>query len=229
MKRIGVLSVAFAAMLSVACGGGQSNDTTHGNDDAAMGTGATPGTEGAAGTAGENANRGGNIGAQSGAQNWVRERLAGNMAEVKLGELASQRAQNADVKAFGRRMVQDHTKSSDELKQLASQQNIQAPAELEDEHRDQMQRLQNLQGAEFDREYMNMMVENHENTLNALEERVNKEGEDRNARYTPKQTDDQFETRLNQWAAKSAPVVQQHLEQARQLNDKIGRRMTDNQ
>ncbi len=39
----------------------------------------------------------------------------GNMAEIKMGELAAQKASNADVKAFGQQMVTDHTKANDEL------------------------------------------------------------------------------------------------------------------
>jgi putative membrane protein len=215
MKRIGILSVAFAAMLTVACGGdGRDHDAT---------TQATPpaaGTPGAEGTAGETVDRG--------LQNWTEERLVSGMAEVRLGELASERAQNAEVKAFGRRMVQDHTKAGDELKQIASRHNMQAPMQLDDDHQGHIDRLSKLQGAEFDREYINLMVDNHEKTLNALEDRVEKQGDEPNVQFTAKQSDKPFESDLNRWAADAAPVVQQHLEQARQLKEKVDRRMTDN-
>jgi putative membrane protein len=221
MKRIGLLSAAFAAMLTVACGGDANNERTAANDTAAVGT------------AGEGANPNANPAADrnnvsNGSRDWVEDRLVGGMTEVKLGELASQKARNADVKAFGRMMVQDHTKAGEELKQLASQHNIQAPAQLDDEHRDKVDRLSKLQGAEFDREYMNQMVDDHENTLEALEERLEKQGNDENATYTPKQNDNRVDAQLNQWAAKTVPTVQKHLARARQLNDKIGRRTTDN-
>ena len=216
MKRIGILSAALAAMLTVACGGdGRDNEATNPNA-----TAPAAGTSGAEGTAGENVNRG--------AQNWTEERLMGGMAEVKLGELASERAQHAEVKAFGRRMVQDHTKAGDELKQVASQYNVQPPMQLDDDHQEQMDRLSKLQGAEFDREYINLMVDNHEKTLSALEDRVEKQGEEPNVQFTAKESDNPFESGLNRWAANTAPVVQQHLEQARQLKEKVDRRMTDN-
>jgi putative membrane protein len=89
-----------------------------------------------------------------------------------------------------------------------------------------MDRLTKLQGAEFDREYMNLMVDNHEKTIDALEERVDTKGDDRNPQYTPKTTDDQFDSRINQWAAKAAPTVHKHLEKAKQINEKLGRRRT---
>jgi putative membrane protein len=217
MKRIGLLSAALAAMLTVACGGDANNDRTAANDSAAVGT------------AGEGANADADRNnASNGARDWVEDRMLGGMTEVKLGELASQKALNADVKAFGRMMVQDHTKAGEELKQLATQHNIQTPAELDDEHRDKIDRLSKLQGAEFDREYMSQMVDDHENTLEALEDRLDKEGTDENPTYTPKQNDNRVDAQLNQWAAKAAPTVQKHLARAKQVNEKLGRRTTDN-
>ena len=217
MKRIGLLSAALAAMLTVACGGDANNDRTAANDSAAVGT------------AGEGANADADRNnASNGARDWVEDRMLGGMTEVKLGELASQKALNADVKAFGRMMVQDHTKAGEELKQLATQHNIQTPAELDDDHRDKIDRLSKLQGAEFDREYMSQMVDDHENTLEALEDRLDKEGTDENPTYTPKQNDNRVDAQLNQWAAKAAPTVQKHLARAKQINEKLGRRTTDN-
>jgi putative membrane protein len=224
MKRIGILSMAFAAMLTVACGGGRDDRNNPNNDNAAVGTAG----EGAAANANaDRANANDNKAVSDRAQDWVKDQLMGGMAEVKLGELASTKAQNADVKAFGRMMVQDHTKAGNQLKQLASQQNIQPPTDLDQDHRDQMDKLSKLSGAEFDREYMQTMVDDHEKDLDNLEERVDKKGDDANATFTAKQTDDQFESKLNQWAADAAPVVNKHLQRAKQLNDKLGRRTTD--
>jgi putative membrane protein len=215
MKRMGLLSAAFAAMLTVACGGG-TNETTTANDPAAVGT------------AGDAANaEAARNNVSDGSRDWVEDRLMGGMTEVQLGELATTKAQNADVKAFGRMMVQDHTNAGDELKQIASQHNIQAPAQLDDEHRQIIDRLTKLQGAEFDREYISQMVDDHENTLEALEDRVDKEGTDENPTFAPKQDDNRVEADLNQWAAKTAPTVNKHLQRARQLNDKLGRRTTN--
>ena len=213
MKRIGMLSVAFAAILAIGCGDGRRDD------DASRPAGDAP----AVGTAGEGADR--EVGML--ARNWVEDRLEGGLREVKLGELASQKAQNADVKAFGRMMVSDHTKAGDELKQMVAKHNIVAPTALEDDNRDVFERLSKLQGAEFDREYINRMVDDHEATLKALEDRLDKEGDNDNPRYTPKKSDNQFETQLNQWSAKTIPTVRQHLEKAKQLDEKLDRRTTN--
>jgi putative membrane protein len=220
MKRIGLLSAAFAAMLTVACGGDANNERTAANDTAAVGT------------AGEGANPNANPAADrnnvsNGSRDWVEDRLVGGMTEVKLGELASQKAQNADVKAFGRMMVQDHTKAGDALKEIGAKHNVMAPTTLDDDHREKLDRLSKLSAAEFDREYMNTMVDDHEATLKAVEDRVDQSGDDKNPTYTPKKDDNVFDMQLNQWAATAAPTVRKHLDRAKELNDRLGRRTTD--
>lgn len=213
MKRIGILSVTFAAMIAIGCGGdGRDTDANRPATD-------TP----AVGTAGEAPNRDVN----NAARDWAEDRMMGGMTEVKLGELASQKAQNADVKAFGRMMVQDHTKAGNALKEIGAKHNVMSPATLDDDHREKIDRLSKLSAAEFDREYITTMVDDHQNTLEALEDRVDKEGDDKNPRYTPKKDDDAFDMQLNQWAANTAPTVRQHLDRAKQLNDRLGRRTTD--
>ena len=223
MTRTGILAVALAAMVTIACGGNRDTDANRPGDTPAVGTAG----ERPAGTD-ANANRDANRDAGMGVRNWVEDRLEGGMREVKLGELASQNAQSADVKAFGRMMVQDHTKSGEELKQIASKHNITAPADAGEDNREAIERLSKLKGAEFDREYMNMMVEDHEKTMDALEERLDNQGDEQNPRYSPKQSENAIENELNQWAAKAAPTVRKHLERARQIDQKLDQRTTEN-
>jgi putative membrane protein len=212
MKRIGILSVTFAAMLAIACGDGR-------RDEANKPAGDTP----AVGTAGERSAADRDVGPL--VRNWVEDRLEGGMKEVKVGELASQKAQHADVKAFGRMLVQDHTKANEALKQIVSKHNITLNPELDN---DAVERFSKLEAAEFDREYINTMVDDHESTVKALEDRLDKEGPDENPRYTPKKNDNPVEMELNQWAADAIPTVRKHLEKAKELDQKLGRRTTEN-
>src|SRR5690348_15753921 len=67
--------------------------------------------------------------ASSSDANFARKAAQGGMAEVAMGQLAESHAQNADVKSFGQRMVQDHGAANDKLKAAAAQENIQLPAQ----------------------------------------------------------------------------------------------------
>jgi putative membrane protein len=92
---------------------------------------------------------------------FIEEAAKGGMAEVQLGKLAAEKAENAQVKQFGQRMVDDHGKANSQLKQLASAKNVSLPQEIDRSHQREYERLQKLSGAQFDREYMKHMVSDH--------------------------------------------------------------------
>lgn len=96
---------------------------------------------------------------------FVKKAAQGGMAEVELGKLATERAANPEVKKFGERMVTDHTKANDELKEVASKKNIDLPKSLDAKDEATKQKLSTLSGAEFDRAYMSDMVKDHTNDV----------------------------------------------------------------
>jgi putative membrane protein len=63
-------------------------------------------------------------------EKFVREAAEGGMAEIALGELATEKASSNEVKKFGQRMVDDHSKAADELKEIASSKGIRVPDKL---------------------------------------------------------------------------------------------------
>src|SRR5712671_1113768 len=60
---------------------------------------------------------------------FMKKAADGGMAEVELGQLAVQKASSSDVKAFGQRMVDDHGKANEQLKQLAAEKHVDLPQE----------------------------------------------------------------------------------------------------
>ncbi len=94
-------------------------------------------------------------------QKFMKQAAQGGQAEVELGQLAQQKAQSPDVKAFGQRMVNDHTKANDELKQVASQVGVTLPSQPDAKDQAEKARLEKMSGAQFDKAYMNYMVSDH--------------------------------------------------------------------
>src|SRR5580765_5019376 len=60
-------------------------------------------------------------------ETFLKKAAQGGMAEVELGQLAVQKASSDQVKQFGQRMVDDHSKANDQLKQLAQQEHVKLP------------------------------------------------------------------------------------------------------
>jgi len=93
----------------------------------------------------------------------------GGMAEVEMGNLAQQQGSAANVKEFGRKLVQDHTKANNDLKDIASRENITLPADMSADERKTLDRLSKLSGAKFDSEFAKESVDDHEKDIKEFE------------------------------------------------------------
>jgi len=102
-------------------------------------------------------------------QSFVNEAARGGMAAVELGRLAVQRALDPDIKAFAQRMVDDHTRANDELKQLAERKKWKLPTQTTSTQEMTYNRLHDKAGADFDREYAKAMVKHHDHDVKMFE------------------------------------------------------------
>lgn len=93
---------------------------------------------------------------------FIEEAARGGVSEVELGKLAAQKGSSTEVKEFGQRMVDDHSKANQKLQQLASQKGATAPNEMDAASRREYDKLQKLSGAGFDQEYIKAMVQDHQ-------------------------------------------------------------------
>lgn len=96
---------------------------------------------------------------------FLRKASEGGMAEVKLGELASQKASSQDVKDFGQKMVTDHTQLNNEMAPIAQSMGVKAPTKLNKEDQAEYDKLNGLSGDDFDKEYLTFMVKDHHKDL----------------------------------------------------------------
>jgi putative membrane protein len=97
----------------------------------------------------------------AGERTFLREAGYADLAEVQLGQLAKQKASSPEVKQFAERMVNDHTKNYDQLKQVAQQEGVALPDKLSPRDEASKARLEKLSGKEFDHAYMQDMVRDH--------------------------------------------------------------------
>lgn len=138
-------------------------------------------------------------------QEFMNKAAQGGMAEVMLGQTASTKGTSPDVKNFGNRMVSDHGKANDELKQLAQTKGVTLPSDIDDESKKMADKLSKLSGKDFDKEYINGMVEDHEKDVKEFE----------------KASKDAKDPDLKAWASKTLPTLQDHLKMAREAKAKL--------
>ncbi len=96
---------------------------------------------------------------------FLRKAAEGGIAEVKLGQLAAQKASSEDVKAFGQKMVDDHTKLNLEIAQVADSMGVMLPKSMNKEDQAEYDKLNALSGNDFDIEYLTFMVKDHHQDL----------------------------------------------------------------
>ena len=137
---------------------------------------------------------------------FAKEAAQGGMAEVKLGQLAQEKGSNDSVKSFGKRMVDDHSKAGDKLKEVASRESITLPNDLSAKDQATYDRLAKLNGAAFDRAYARDMVKDHETDIAAFQQEASA-GKDES---------------LKSFASETLPTLQDHLKQAKEMMKTLG-------
>ena len=131
---------------------------------------------------------------------FLQKAAEGGKMEVELGNLALQRASNADVKTFAQRMVDDHTKANQQLEELASRKGITLKEREGAAAKQTMAKLSKLSGEAFDREYAKDMVKDHEKDVAEF-------------RAATKLRDPD----IKEFATQTLPTLQEHLEMAKKL------------
>jgi putative membrane protein len=101
---------------------------------------------------------------------FLRHAAEGGMAEVQLGQLAAQKASSDDVKAFGQKMVTDHTMLNNEMAPIADSMGVRTPKSLNKQAQAEYDKLNGLSGADFDTEYLTVMVKDHHKDLHEFRE-----------------------------------------------------------
>jgi putative membrane protein len=97
----------------------------------------------------------------------------GGMAEVQLSRIAVERSTNAAVKNFANLMINDHTSANDQMMALAAKKNVALPSDVSDENRKKSDELMKKSAKDFDKEYVDMMVKDHEAAVNLFERASN--------------------------------------------------------
>ena len=133
------------------------------------------------------------------------EAAVSSMAEVALSNVALQKAQSDAVKQFAQQMVTDHTQANQELATAAQAKGVTIPSALPEKRQRDVTDLNGELAGDFDREYMKMMVKDHEKAVKLFQRQAER-GTDADAKAL---------------AAKLLPTLQGHLTAARSLYDTV--------
>jgi putative membrane protein len=133
-------------------------------------------------------------------QKFLKEAIQGNLAEIEMGKLAQEKAQNDAVKSFGQTLVTDHGSANQKATSIAQQMDVTPPAEPNRKQKAEHRKLSKLSGDKFDRAFAKHMVADHKKDIRAFEKEA-------------KQNDD-----AGKFANETLPTLRKHLETAQSLD-----------
>ncbi|HTS07285.1 MAG TPA: DUF4142 domain-containing protein [Candidatus Eisenbacteria bacterium] len=132
---------------------------------------------------------------------FVKKAAEADMAEVELGHLAVQKASSEKVKNFGQRMIDDHGKNQDKVKQVAEEEHVTLPTQLSAKDQATKERLEKLSGTQFDDAYMKDMLKNHKKDV---------------AEFAH-ESKDAKDSAVKNYAQETLPTLREHLSLAKQI------------
>ncbi|MBY0456013.1 MAG: DUF4142 domain-containing protein, partial [Gemmataceae bacterium] len=133
---------------------------------------------------------------------FVKKAASGGLHEVELGKLAATKAKSDEVKRFAEQMVKDHTKANEELKAAAKAAGVEVPTKMMEKQQKELDKFSGYKDQDFDRAYLKHAIAHHEESAD-LYTRGSKELKSKE---------------LKEFATKTLPVVQKHLEMAKKLD-----------
>ena len=140
-------------------------------------------------------------------EDFVKDAAQGGLVEVKLGQLAEEKGSSDAVKSFGKRMVEDHSKANEQLKDVALREKVKLPTELSKKNQKAYDRLSELSGEAFDRAYARDMVRDHQNDVTAFKQEATR-GQNQ---------------AIKNFALQTLPTLEDHLKMAREIEQELGK------
>ncbi len=129
-----------------------------------------------------------------------------NLAEISAGKLAQEKSQNDQVKSFAQKMVDDHTKALDELKQVAQAKGVTLPTEPDRQQKAMEKRLSSLSGDKFDKQYLEQAGDRSHKDTHKLLKQASTKAQD---------------SELKNYASKTMGVVESHQQLAEETERNV--------
>ena len=137
---------------------------------------------------------------------FVDNAAAGGIAEIETSKLALEKSKSADITAFAKMMIADHTKANEELAALAKKNDIEVP-DTTTLVKQAKEKILEVRDESFDAAYANNQVMAHEETIKLFEKEANTVTDDKT----------KGATELKGFAQKMLPDLKKHLEMAKKL------------
>lgn len=206
-----LVCMAIVTGLAVACGSTSTNVNLTSNTNHGANTGVNTSNSSVTGTVSNTMGNAANSMSNSvssmttpSPESFLTDAAEGGMTEVELGKLAQTKTKDPEIKKFAQMLVEDHSKANSEVKSLAAKKNINLPTGM-GSHQSNYDKLKGLSGDEFDEEFVEDMVSDHEKDVSTFQ----------------KVAQNSTDPDVKAFAAKTLPVLQKHLDTIKGIQSKM--------
>jgi putative membrane protein len=133
-------------------------------------------------------------------QKFLKEAMEGNLAEVKMGELAQKNGNSDGVRSFGQMLQEDHSAANEKAESVAQSKGMTPPTEPTKKQKANYDKLSKLSGDRFDREFVNHMVMDHQKDIREYEKEAKRKNDP-----------------AGDYANETLPTLRKHLDTAQSL------------
>jgi putative membrane protein len=140
-------------------------------------------------------------------QTFVNQASSSNNFEIAAGTLTTTHSQNALVQQYGQHMVMEHTAVGTDMASLAKSKNLNVPTTFQAKEQTNINALSALSGAEFDAQFVNMMIVSHQDAITLFQNASGNKGVS--------------DGDLRNFAASKLPSLQEHLKDAQTLKTQV--------
>jgi putative membrane protein len=131
---------------------------------------------------------------------------ADNTMQIELAKIARDRTNNRAVRQFAERVERDHNRLQDQWENMASRNGMKLKRGMGPRHREKVERLEDARGNNFDRVYMTIMIQQHQDEVS----------------YWQKEGRASRSNQVRELVNRGLPTLRQHLEQAKQIGRQVG-------
>jgi len=132
-------------------------------------------------------------------QAFLKEAIEGNLAEVQMGQLAEKNSTSAAVKQFGQMLVKDHGEANQKATAAATALKVTPPTQPNSKQKADYDRMAKMTGSQFDKEFAQHMVKDHQDDIKAYEKESSKNDQ------------------AGKYAKEALPTLRKHLQTAQSL------------
>lgn len=136
---------------------------------------------------------------------FIRQASMANLAEIELSQVALRNSNNPDVRSLAQAIIQHHTQAQSDLRSVCYRLGMKMTEEPDARHQNMVSRLSRLRGIQFDREYVNSMVGDHDDAI---------------AKFTV-YSDEGYYREVRNFAATNLSMLREHWRTAKDLQQSL--------